>query len=151
VNFFGSILISHDPANNMDLVLTELVDPYVQQGDTVITLDRGEYKNALPYLRYFNHVDVLSLRGIFLPDIGDQNWIYYQDIVRARLEDGHNVYVISDVFHSELGYRLIAAYSPFTEAEVGERIGEFFADYDIELVLTYQEEPLLYRVQQRSG
>lgn len=151
VNFFGSILISHNPANNMDLVLTELVDPYVQQGDMVITLDRGKYKNALPYLHYFNHVDVLSMRAVFVPGVGDQNWTYYQDIVPARLEDGHEVYVIGDVFHSEIGHRLIAAYSPFTEAEVSERIRKFFADYDVELVLTYQGEPLLYRVQQRSG
>ncbi len=149
VNFFGSILPSHDPNTDKNLALTQMIAPCVQEGDLVFTLDRGEYKNALPYINYFNRADVASLRLIFLSPDGDRYRMSYQHMIRFKFQNGHQVYVIADVFRSEIGYKQIAMHTAFTKDQVRQSIIDFFADYELDLILSHDGEPLLYEVKPR--
>ena len=149
VNFFGSILPLHDPAHNADLRMTRLLASYAHQGDWVIVLDRGELKNLMPYLAYFNHNKVMGMLYLFTSRNADEIRHQYHAQLEDSLQTGHQVYVVADVFQSEVGYAQIARHTPFSEEQVTEEIAEFFARYDLSVVLEQNGVPLLYQVSQR--
>jgi hypothetical protein len=146
VNFWGSILPLHDPQHNADWQMLERLRPYVRPDDLVIVLDRGEFKNLLPYLAYFNENEVMGMLYLFTSgDIAQTRESYRAQIADALSTDRH-VYALGDVFDSEVGYYHIAKNASLSEERVRQEIADFFSAYQVVPGLTDGGEVILYEI-----
>jgi hypothetical protein len=148
VNFFGSILPAHDPHTNWNLQLALELNNYVDREDLLIPLEAGEYKHLPPHASYYIGCQVIPARGI----LGGYPKSYVQQQIENTIARGHRVYVLSDVFDSELGYAHLSRYSGLSKAKIREEMNGLFANYNLVVSLRDDvQKPLLYEVKTGSG
>jgi hypothetical protein len=143
VNFFGAILPAHDPQTNWNLQLALQLRNYIGKEDLLVPLEAGDYKHLPPYASYYTGCQVIPARGI----LGDYPKSYVRQQIENTIARGHRVYVLSDVFDSELGYAHLSRYSGWSKEKIGEEMNSLFANYNLVVSLRDDvQKPLLYEV-----
>jgi hypothetical protein len=145
LNFFGSILLMHDPENNRTLQVARLVKDQMRKDDLAFALEAGNIRHATEYIRYFAGCEVWAVRAMFLGDQAEMEK-HFASGIRSNLSAGQRVYVLYDVFDNDLGYAQISKQSGLSENQIQEDIRRFFSAYRQVPVLNYNGQPLLYEL-----
>jgi hypothetical protein len=143
LNFFGSILPAHNPNSNWNLRMSLLLRNQASADDLVIPLEAGEFRHLPPHLLYYIGSQVIPIRGSLL---GGYSGDYIDRKIQEKLSSGNRVFVLFDVFDSKLGYAHIARASGMTEDEIGEKLADFFAKYELVAVVREGDQPLVYEI-----
>ena len=146
VNFFGSILPSSRPGNNLNLVLVEQVGVLSRPGDVIIGLDRGTYKNALPYLHYFAGLRTVGLAYSFVSEDIDRALAQHREMLLQALENGQQVFVLADVLGPGIGHEHIAQNAGLAASKVRDDIDTLFVGFGRFAVIWAGTEPLVYQL-----